>query len=74
MMARVYVRLIVRRADKRRELGKENAAFLLSLGDIVRLPYRILLMSAAIAKGLVSYGSSRVPSVAGLAILKEVER
>ncbi len=70
MMARIYARLIVRRADKRSDLSKSNVAFLLSPADLVRLPYRILLMSAAIMKGLLSYRRHIIPSMTGPTIPK----
>jgi GT2 family glycosyltransferase len=63
MIARIYARLVVRRADRRRDFGRGNFAFFLSPMDLIRLPYRILLMSLAIVDGFFSFRSRRIPSL-----------
>jgi len=60
MIARIYLRLIIRRSDKRKDFGKDNITLNLSFWGIVKLPYHALLMSAAIIKGLALSRSSRI--------------
>jgi len=63
MAARIYARLIIRRADKRRDFGKGNMSVLMSPGDIISLPYRVLLMTAAIFNGLRLHRTNRIPQL-----------
>lgn len=61
IVARIYLRLIIRRADKRKDFGKGNVSILLSPTDLIMLPYRILLISMAIFHGLLLYRKNKVP-------------
>ncbi|MEW6722661.1 MAG: glycosyltransferase family 2 protein [Candidatus Micrarchaeota archaeon] len=63
MAARIYARLVFRRSDRRRALGKGNFSAHLSPGDMLSLPARVLAVSSAIVSGVRLAGSPKVPAI-----------
>jgi GT2 family glycosyltransferase len=65
MVMRIFLRLILHRNDSRKSLSKNNISFRLSIGELLSLPLRFILVTFAMTSGFLANGITKVPSLFG---------